>query len=443
MRRIIFLLALASVCIPVFAFEGNIYGDGSEYNPYIIVDLADFDVFADPNNAATYWATDVHTLLALDIDLSGRTYTTAVIAPDPNNTNDEFDGIPYAGIFSADSGAGSGPYGNAVIKNLTIDTAGANNDYLGLFGMIKKDDLSGVDAEIRFLGIKNMSITGGSNSIYLGGLCGRNGDWNVLGGTITNCYSTGIINEGSIVGGLVGGIYNGASIMESYSTSTVDGSGALGGLVGFNAGSITNSYSIGNVNGNGDVGGLVGFNYGSVMNSYSTGSASIPAPFEISVGGLVGFNFGGITNCYSTGSVRMTGGGLVGENTGTVTNSFWDTNTSGKTTSAGGTGMATQFMQVSLYFTDWDFSYSDGDPADWMMLRESEDYPRLVWQEIFAGDIAGLYGVDLVDFVYLANYWGLDDCNGFDDCGLADIDNSDDVDLGDLIKVADNWLNGK
>jgi hypothetical protein len=30
-------------------------------------------------------------------------------------------------------------------------------------------------------------------------------------------------------------------------------------------------------------------------------------------------------------------------------------------------------------FTDvgWDFSETDGDPADWMMLREGEDYPRL------------------------------------------------------------------
>lgn len=45
----------------------------------------------------------------------------------------------------------------------------------------------------------------------------------------------------------------------------------------------------------------------------------------------------------------------------------------------------------------------EDSPADWMMLREGEDYPRLAWQEIFGGDIAGLYGADIVDFAYLSN----------------------------------------
>ena len=49
-------------------------------------------------------------------------------------------------------------------------------------------------------------------------------------------------------------------------------------------------------------------------------------------------------------------------------------------------------------------------------------------------------GVDLVDFAYLANYWGLDDCDGLDDCGRADIDGSGDVGVGDLAAVAEDWL---
>ncbi len=56
--------------------------NGSPEKPYLIEDLVDFDTFADPNNAATYWAAGVHTKLMTNIDLSGRTYTTAVIAPD-------------------------------------------------------------------------------------------------------------------------------------------------------------------------------------------------------------------------------------------------------------------------------------------------------------------------------------------------------------------------
>jgi hypothetical protein len=65
--------------------------DGSETNPYLIEDLADFDTFADPNNAATYWAAGVHTKLTTNIDLSTRTYTTAVIAP--------YTSTGYSGIF--------------------------------------------------------------------------------------------------------------------------------------------------------------------------------------------------------------------------------------------------------------------------------------------------------------------------------------------------------
>jgi hypothetical protein len=77
-----------------------------------------------------------------------------------------------------------------------------------------------------------------------------------------------------------------------------------------------------------------------------------------------------------------------------------------------------------------------------MMLRPGEDYPRLIWQEVFAADIAGLYGVDIVDFAYLGRYWGLDDCGGVDDCGRSDINNSGDVGLGDLAELADDWLKG-
>lgn len=76
----------------------------------------------------------------------------------------------------------------------------------------------------------------------------------------------------------------------------------------------------------------------------------------------------------------------------------------------------------------------------WVMLRENEDAPRLAWQDVFGGDIAGLYGVDMADLSYLAGYWGLDDCNGLADCGRADIDGSGDVGIGDLSRMAEDWL---
>jgi len=43
-------------------------------------------------------------------------------------------------------------------------------------------------------------------------------------------------------------------------------------------------------------------------------------------------------------------GGLVGRNGNTVSNSFWDTQTSGQTTSAGGTGEnTTQMMDIATF----------------------------------------------------------------------------------------------
>ena len=96
-----------------FCAGGNLPGEGTEGNPYRIEDLADFHVFAaDPN----YW--DDHTRLETDPNLVGLTYTTAVIAPDTDNTNSSFDGIAFTGVFD-----GNGHK----ISNLTIDDGGAGN----------------------------------------------------------------------------------------------------------------------------------------------------------------------------------------------------------------------------------------------------------------------------------------------------------------------------
>ncbi|MCK4521515.1 MAG: hypothetical protein KAU20_02995, partial [Nanoarchaeota archaeon] len=108
---------------------------------------------------------------------------------------------------------------------------------------------------------------------------------------------------------------------------------------------------------------IVGTNYngGAVTNCYATGSVSVTA--EGSGGGLVGNNNrdGIITNCYSTCLVAPSGamiGGLVGRQYygGTTVNSFWDTETSGQGSSAGGTGKTTVQMKQEATFTNWNFS---------------------------------------------------------------------------------------
>jgi hypothetical protein len=247
-------------------------------------------------------------ILTADIDMGGQVFATAIIAADTVAGNVRFDGTAFTGMFD---GAGH------KIINLTINTNGVGNEYLGLFGYLE-------GGQIKNLGLKDVSITG--DSVYLGGLAGDNN------GNISNCYSTGTVsgNNSGGVGGLVGGNSCG-SISNCYSTATVTGGEDLGGLVGGNCGTISNCYSTGAISGGNNsysLGGLVGDNIygGTISNCYSTGSVH-GENNSYDLGGLVGLNWGGtISNCCSTGAVASGNlseslGGLVGWNWGgTISN---------------------------------------------------------------------------------------------------------------------------
>jgi hypothetical protein len=109
------------------------------------------------------------------------------------------------------------------------------------------------------------------------------------------------------------------------------------------------------------------------------------------VGGLVGENYNSnIIMSYSSGAVTGRGrrvGGLIGENSNTRYNSiaatFWDVETSGQPTSAGGTGKTTTEMQTAGTFLDagWDFmdETENGTEDIWWIL-EGQDYPQLWWE---------------------------------------------------------------
>jgi len=191
-------------------------------------------------------------------------------------------------------------------------------DSIGFFGYVR-----GV---IKDLGLIDPNVDAGTGR-DVGSLVG-----DLVGGTITNCY------------------------VEGGSVSGVD---YVGGLVGWNDifGTITNCYATGSVSGNRCVGGLVGTNdhYGTITNCYSIGGVS----GEEYVGGLVGLRVIGWPPTELP-----------------VLTSFWDVNTSGQTTSDGGTGLPTAEMQLQITFTDagWDFI----TPV-WT-IDEGVDYPRL-WRE--------------------------------------------------------------
>jgi len=220
------------------------------------------------------------------------------------------------------------------------------------------------------------SVNGNSS---VGGLVGSS-----TTGTVSNSYSAGSVAGGEYIGGLVG--YSTGAVSDSYSVASVTGGGSVGGLVGFDYGTVSNSYSTGNVTGDYEVGGLVGQNAGSVSSSYSSSSVS----GNWTVGGLVGGNPGTVTDCYYAGSVtgNLDVGGLVGYSEGedNVSNSFWDIQTSGQSTSDGGTGKTTAQMEDIATFSSagWDITAvaNPGEPNPsyiWNIVN-GVTYPFLSWQ---------------------------------------------------------------
>lgn len=241
--------------------------------------------------------------LARDLDASGRTYTTGVIAGGDSSFN-----VPATAFSGTFEGLGH------TVSNLTI-SGGANN-YVGLFGA--------TGGTIRNIGIVGGSFSGNNR---LGALAGSNS------GTISNAYAASVVSGGVNVGGLVGD--NSGSIQNVFTTGVVKGFNSVGGLVGANVGTIANAFATGAVNGTRAVGGLLGSSDG-----------------------------GSISNAYATGAVTASraAGGLVGQvSSGTISNAYWDVSTSGTTVALGEdstsqsgnvTGLTTAQLQTASAATD-------------------------------------------------------------------------------------------
>ena len=395
----------------------SLYEDGREHlTPYEIKALVFSAGTGEPNEPFQIAMAEQLVSIAEFPDLLDKHF---VLANDINLDPNLFGGWVFdQAVIPTFSGTFDG--NDHTLSHLTIKGKGSLGR-LGLFGELEPG------AEVKDLAIEDVNITGSGSFIGglvgynygdltsccitgtvsgdedVGGLVGSNGDWNREGGVLASCYSTGAVSgTGWSVGGLVGR-NDGGHVTASYSTGTVSGYGYVGDLVGLNDGHITASYSTGTVTGDEDVGGLVGRNHGSITSCYSTGLAT----GDEVVGGLVGSNYiGSITTSYSTGTVGGDRyiGGLVGSNSfgGDITTSFWDTQTSGQTTSAGGIGLTTAEMQSILTYQDagWDLAgdIKDGLHEFWRM-PEGDGYPHLT---IFSGYTPPqLQGVGTLDTPYL------------------------------------------
>jgi hypothetical protein len=475
---VVFFVLVCALVQPIYAKYSG--GTGEPNNPYQIANVADLMALASDVNDYNKCF-----ILTADIDLDpclpgGRDFNTAVIASDKNK-NEAFDGNTFTGVFD---GAGY------KISNLTIDTNGLKRHYLGLFG-----DVSG---EVKNLCLEDIRITAGVFSRRIGGLEGRNNY-----GTVSNCFSTGVINEGNELGGLVGenlhgtikncfstaavttgpissnigglvgwnneanisdcyatgavaitGVtrsdtfgglvgLNGGRIDNCYSTGNVVGSAYSGGLAGQNKGSIKNCYSTGNVNGRNCSGGLVGYNSsGTISNCYATGVVTGVQGYNF-FGGLVGYNYqqSSINNCYSTGTVTVGAGvgGLVGDNYNGTINRSYFLDVAGPNNGYG-TPLTDANMKQQASFVGWDFVWeSVNGPNDIWAICEGVSYPKLAWQFI-PGDSDNNKDVDFVDFAAIGLKWMQVDLTLY--CGGMDLTGDEFVDLRDINELVQNWLKG-
>ncbi len=172
--------------------------------------------------------------------------------------------------------------------------------------------------------------------------------------------------------------------------ASVAGLHYVGILAGNPRGAITGVWTTGSVSGTGPVGGLAGRSRGAVKASWSTASVGGNASSgAFHSGGLVGRNGGSVTASWSSGRVAATlVGGLVGHNDSgaSIVNSYWDTGTSGQSSSANGsTGRTTRQLQrptgygsTGSIYANWNID-TDGvtggdDPWDFGTSRQ---YPAL------------------------------------------------------------------
>ncbi len=334
-------------------------------------------------------------------------YSTADVS------NDSASGAYSGGLTGSNSGTISDCHASGDVSGIYATGGLSGENYGTITNSHATGSVSGGQVKGGLIGsmldgtVSNCYATGSVNSTggRVGGLVGSVGQLGTPGtATIVDSHATGAVSGGhNGVGGLVGALYSGCSISNSYATGSVSSSRYnTGGLVGENDGNISLCYANGDVSGVQMVGGLVGSNGNSVVatieKSYATGSVtgttgqtgglvgiqnngSISNSYAVGSvngngnqdGGLVGYIYavGTVSKCYATGLVDSGSsvGGLIGVNADggetNISDSFWDTETTGQSSSDGGTGKITSEMENVATFTDvtnstgldnaWDF----------------------------------------------------------------------------------------
>jgi hypothetical protein len=353
-------------------------GNGAKTTPYEIASLGNLVWLQQQVDAGTTFS-GLYVELTTDIDASATAGWNGGLGFNPIGTSS--DTYVFRGTFLGQGytitgltidrpsedcvGLFAHTYSGATIKNLNLKDA-------TVYGKNTVGGLCGNAFGTTFTNCSSVNgvTVGSSNDI--GGLvgCTRNGIWRYCSTTGTVRYATSSTSSLSHVGGLVGYSYNEDSFQYCYSNCSIQATDAkradyVGGLVGLldNASRFDYSYATGDVEGRNYVGGFAGaFNhYSGTGYSYATGNVAATDYAGGFVGAMTDVS-NSATKSYSLGAVTSSGshvGGMVGyraNSTSKANYCYWNTETSGLTTSDGGTSETTVRMKQPSTFSGWVFT---------------------------------------------------------------------------------------
>ncbi len=240
------------------------------------------------------------------------------------------------------------------------------SDGSGMFGYVRS-------AKLNRIILTNVNIKGNN---FVGGLVGE-----VDNSLIDSCYAGGSVSGNYSIGGLFGKIYD-SDINRCSSGNSLSGERYIGGLIGSTyKATVYRSFSNSSVNGTSWCGGLIGSTDDRTILSKCYANGSVNGTSYI--GGLIGSNNAAVSDCYSRGSVSgiSRAGGLMGTNRDAtkVRACFWDKQTSGQSTSAGGSGKTTLEMKDMSSYSNagWVFKTDDEEGIWNISIEVNDGYPVL------------------------------------------------------------------
>ena len=343
--------AQANGCIPTAA--------GTAQDPYLIATEANLDCLM--SNANDYWAGGFHFLQTADIDMSNYAAWANGIGSAAMPFNGTYDGNSFTidNLTITSSGNGVGLFGvttGATLTNVSLTNLQVTGDRQvgGLVGLLDGGTVDNAQVHATVTGL----CTSNASNCSVGGLAGQIDDsvptaisstWS--SGSVTATVNVGTSTYGRGAGGLIGSTTTSQLIVsDSSSTAAVSGYIYVGGLIGIyveSSGSetfaLTDSYAAGPVTASQDAGGLVGCFYDNFI------SSQCDSPY---------------------GSV-------------TITDSYWDTQTTGRNTTAANLGAPRTTAQMTSLATFGNWSIDDTTPnlsttwgiCEWL----NSGYPFLQW----------------------------------------------------------------